>query len=161
MAASQGMGTAFGKAVVCLFAVVIIMTVLSPAAKSRSPLPAPSVAPIDIEIQTEAAGLSAEEVENLVTRPLEHALAGTPGLDSIRSESAGGLSSIHVLLHPDADLDRARRFVQEQLAVESPRLPSVSRPPLITPLTAPAAAPMDEVAPAADDHGVQPVRYFY
>lgn len=165
MTAGQGFGPAFGKAVVCLFAVTMIMKAFSPAVASVTPLPVP-VLPARVEIQTEAPGLSAEEVENLVTRPLENALVGTPGLDNIRSQSAVGLSSIRIFLRPDAHLERARQFVQERLAVEAPRLPSVSRPPVITPLPASVATPMDEVilpaeVPGADDQGVQPVRYFY
>ncbi len=84
-----------------------------------------------VEIQTEAPGLSAEEVENLVTFPLENALIGTPALDTIRSKSVLGLSSIRLLLHQGADLYRARQLVQERLAAETPRLPAVARPPVI------------------------------
>ncbi len=91
----------------------------------------PEFAPPYVEIQTEAPGLSAVEVENLVSFPLENALIGTPGLDTIRSKSVLGLSSIKLLLHEGADLYRARQLVQERLAVETPRLPSVARPPVI------------------------------
>ena len=47
----------------------------------------PEFSPPYVEIQTEAPGLSAEEVENLVSFPLENALIGTPGLETIRSKS--------------------------------------------------------------------------
>jgi Cu/Ag efflux pump CusA len=86
----------------------------------------PEFAPPYIEIQTEAPGLSAEEVENLVTFPLENALIGTPGLETLRSKSVMGLSSIRLLLHQNADVYRARQLVQERLASESPRLPNVA-----------------------------------
>ncbi len=91
----------------------------------------PEFAPPYVEIQTEAPGLSAEEVENLVSFPLENALIGTPGLETIRSKSVMGLSSIRLLLHQNADVYRARQLVQERLASEAPRLPSVARPPVI------------------------------
>ena len=91
----------------------------------------PEFSPPYVEIQTEAPGLSAEEVENLVTFPLENALIGTPGLDTLRSKSVLGLSSIRLLLHQNADLYRARQLVQERLAAETPRLPAVARPPVI------------------------------
>lgn len=91
----------------------------------------PEFAPPYVEIQTEAPGLSAEEVESLVTFPLESALIGTPGLDKIRSKSVLGLSSIRLLLREGTDLYRVRQLVQERLAVETPRLPAVSRPPVI------------------------------
>jgi len=91
----------------------------------------PEFAPPYIEIQTEAPGLSAEEVENLVTFPLENALVGTPGLETLRSKSVMGLSSIRLLLHQNADVYRARQLVQERLASEGPRLPNVTLPPVI------------------------------
>lgn len=91
----------------------------------------PEFSPPYVEIQVEAPGLSAEEVENLVTFPLENALVGTPGLQTLRSKSVLGLSWIKLLLHPGADLYRARQLVQERLAAEAPRLPTVSRPPVI------------------------------
>lgn len=91
----------------------------------------PEFSPPYVEIQTEAPGLSAEEVENLVTFPLENALVGTPGLDTIRSKSVLGLSSIRLLLKYDADVYRTRQLVQERLASETPRLPVVARAPVI------------------------------
>jgi len=91
----------------------------------------PEFAPPYVEIQTEAPGLSAEEVENLVTFPLENALIGTPGLKTVRSKSVLGLSSIRLILQDGVDLYRSRQLVQERLAVETPRLPAVSRPPVI------------------------------
>lgn len=91
----------------------------------------PEFAPPYIEIQTEAPGLSAEEVETLITFPLENALIGTPGLETLRSKSVLGLSSIRMLLHEHVDLYQARQLVQERLGVEAPRLPAVARPPVI------------------------------
>lgn len=91
----------------------------------------PEFSPPYVEIQTEMPGLSAEEVENLVTFPLENALIGTPGLATLRSKSVLGLSSIRLLLQDGEDLYRTRQFVQERLAVETPRLPIVARPPVI------------------------------
>ena len=91
----------------------------------------PEFAPPLVEIQTEAPGLSAEEVEALVTVPLENALNGTSWLDTIRSKSVQGLSSVKLILQDGTDLIRARQLVQERLALEAPRLPAVARPPVI------------------------------
>lgn len=91
----------------------------------------PEFSPPYVEVQTEAPGLSAEEVENLVTFPLENALVGTPGLETIRSKSVLGLSSIRLLLAYDADVYRTRQLVQERLAAETPRLPVVAKAPVI------------------------------
>ena len=91
----------------------------------------PEFAPPLVEIQTEAPGLSAEEVESLVTVPLENALNGTSWLETIRSKSVQGLSSVVLIFESGCDLMRARQLVQERLAVEAPHLPAVARAPVI------------------------------
>src|SRR5919108_5110253 len=89
-----------------------------------------------VEIQTEALGLSAEEVEQFITTPMEQdLLAGVPWLDVIRSESRPGLSSIVLTFEPGTDLIRARQMVGERLA-QAFALPHVSKPPtMIQPLS--------------------------
>ncbi len=84
-----------------------------------------------VEIQTEAPGLSTEEVESLVTVPLENALNGTPNLKTIRSKSVLGLSSIVLIFQDGTDLTESRQLVGERLAIEASRLPAVARPPVI------------------------------
>ncbi len=117
---------------VAVLAVSVLLIVVGIRLVPQLPLDVfPEFSPPYIEIQTEAPGLSAEEVENLVTFPLENALNGTIGLNIIRSKSVLGLSSIKLLLHQNADLYRARQLVQERLAAETPRLPAVARPPVI------------------------------
>jgi CzcA family heavy metal efflux pump len=91
----------------------------------------PEFAPPKVEIQTEAPGLSTEEVESLISVPLENALNGTPGLKTIRSKSVLGLSSVVLLFGEGTDIHRARQYVQERVAAEAPRLPTVARPPVI------------------------------
>jgi CzcA family heavy metal efflux pump len=91
----------------------------------------PEFAPPLVEIQTEAPGLSTEEVESLVSMPLENALNGTPWLKTIRSKSVLGLSSVVLIFANGTDLIRARQLVQERLAVEAGKLPAVARPPVI------------------------------
>lgn len=86
-----------------------------------------------IEVQTEAQGLSTPEVEALITVPIEAALAGVPDLETMRSKSVLGLSSVTLLLREGADPYRARQLVQERLALETQRLPAVARPPVILP----------------------------
>ena len=91
----------------------------------------PEFAPPRVEIQTEAPGLSTEEVESLVTVPLENALNGTSWLATIRSKSVQGLSSVELIFEEGCDLMRARQLVQERLAVEAPHLPAVAGEPVI------------------------------
>src|SRR6476646_2202339 len=96
----------------------------------------PEFAPPLVEIQTEAPGLSTEEVESLVSVPLENALTGTPYLKTLRSKSVLGLSSVVLIFQEGTDLMKARQLVQERLATETLRLPTVARPPtMLAPLS--------------------------
>jgi CzcA family heavy metal efflux pump len=97
----------------------------------------PEFAPPRVEIQTIALGMTSEEVESLVTVPLEQALAGIEGLDVIRSTSVTGLSSILMIFEPGMDLILARQLVQERVAVVTPTLPTWASPPfMMQPLSA-------------------------
>jgi Cu/Ag efflux pump CusA len=90
-----------------------------------------------VEIQTEALGLSAKEVEAMITVPMEQdLLAGVAWLDVIRSKSVPGLSSVLVYFEPGTDLYRARQLVGERIAQSAVGLPHVSKPPtMIQPLS--------------------------
>nr|BFE45636.1 hypothetical protein GCM10017547_35290 [Pseudarthrobacter oxydans] len=91
----------------------------------------PEFEPAQVEIQTEALGLSAVEVEQLITSPMEvDLLNGVAYLDEIRSQSIPGLSSIQLLFEPGTDLPRARQLVAERL-VMAHSLPRVSTPPVL------------------------------
>ena len=96
----------------------------------------PEFSPPYAEIQTEALGLSAEEVEQLITVPLEaDLLNGVQGVDVIRSESVPGLSSIVLVFEPGTDVYQARQLVQERLT-QAHALPNVSEAPtLLQPLS--------------------------
>ena len=84
-----------------------------------------------VEIQTEALGLSAQEVEAMITTPLEaDMLNGTPWVEEIRSQSVPGLSSIVLVFEKGTDIMRARQVVQENLT-EVFALPNVSTPPVM------------------------------
>jgi len=97
----------------------------------------PEFAPPRVEIQTLSTGLSAAEVEGLVTVPLEQALNGVEGLDIIRSKSVPGLSSIEMIFEPGFDLLLARQLVQERVAQVTPTLPTWAAPPfMMQPLSA-------------------------
>jgi CzcA family heavy metal efflux pump len=88
-----------------------------------------------VEVQAEALGLSAEEVEALITLNLEELLSGVPWLESIRSESVIGLSSIVLTFERGTDLVKARQMVQERLTLIY-ALPNVSSTPtLLQPLS--------------------------
>src|SRR5512144_1176651 len=92
----------------------------------------PEFSPPYVEIQTEALGLSAEEVEEMITVPMEQdLLAGVAWLDVIRSESVPGLSSVLIYFEPGTDLYRARQMVAERLAQAAVGIPNVSKPPMM------------------------------
>jgi CzcA family heavy metal efflux pump len=83
-----------------------------------------------VEIQTEALGLSAAEVEELVTVNLEEILASTAWLKTLSSKSLPGLSSVLLVFEPGTDLMEARQLVQERLNMAY-ALPNVSKPPVM------------------------------
>jgi CzcA family heavy metal efflux pump len=95
----------------------------------------PEFAPPRVEIQTICLGLSASEVEGLVTVPMEQALQGMPGLDLVRSKSIPQLSSIELLFKPGTSIFKARQLVSERVATVGPTLPTWAAPPFIMPPT--------------------------
>jgi len=91
----------------------------------------PEFAPPMVEVQTEAIGLSADEVESLITTPMEaDLLIGVAWLDQMYSESVTGLSRILLVFEPGTDPIRARQMVQERLT-QAHALPNVSKPPVM------------------------------
>jgi CzcA family heavy metal efflux pump len=93
----------------------------------------PEFAPPIVEIQTPSLGLSAEEVENLVTIPLEEQLTGLPGLSHLRSKSVPSLSSLKLYFERGTDLMNARQTVNERLATIAQNLPTWASPPFMLP----------------------------
>jgi Cu/Ag efflux pump CusA len=91
----------------------------------------PEFAPPKVEIQTICIGLTAEEVEQLVTVPLEDALHGVDDLEDLRSKSVEQLSSIVLIFEPGTDLLKARQLVSERIATVTPTLPTWAAPPVM------------------------------
>ncbi len=117
---------------VVVFAASVLLLIVGFRSLRHAPMDVfPEFAPPYVEIQTEAPGLSTQEVESLVSMPLENALNGTAGVKTIRSKSVLGLSSIVLIFTPGTDLIKARQLVQERLTVEATRLPNVARPPVM------------------------------
>jgi Cu/Ag efflux pump CusA len=92
----------------------------------------PEFGPVRVDVQVEALGLSAEEVENLLTNPLENEFFnGIPWLAKLESRTIPGLASIEMTFEPGTDPIQARQVVQERLTMV-PMLPAASsRPPLV------------------------------
>lgn len=95
----------------------------------------PEFVPAQASVQVEAPGMVAEQVELLVTRPVENAINGATGVASVRSESIQGLAVINVVFREGEDPYRARQVVAERLAEVSGHLPGGVASPTISPLT--------------------------
>jgi Cu/Ag efflux pump CusA len=129
-----GSGLRFGRLVVAL---AIGLTVIGIAQLRSAPVGVyPEFMPPSVEIQTEALGLSAAEVEQLITLGLEQDLLnGVPWLDRIHSSSMPGLSVIDLTFQPGTDLYAARQQVQERMT-QAHALPNVGSPPIMIQPTA-------------------------
>jgi len=116
----------------------IVVTVLGTYNLTRMPLDVfPNFAPPEVEIQTEAPGLAPEEVESLITLPIESAVNGTPGVDQVRSSSAVSISVVKVIFRWGTDVYRARQLVAERLQSLQEKLPDGIATPQISPVSSP------------------------
>ena len=88
-----------------------------------------------VVIQTECPGLAPEQVELLVTLPIETVVNGLGSMESLRSESIGGLSIVTVVFNEGTEVFRARQMLAEQLAELAGELPASVKAPRMTPLT--------------------------
>src|ERR1700739_994562 len=143
-----GSGLRFGRLVVALAIGVLLIGIAQlPAAPGDV---FPGFLPTSVEVQTEALGLSAAEVEQLITVPLEQDLLnGVPWLDKIHSASMPGLSAIDLTFQPGTDLYAARQQVQERMT-QAHALPNVGSPPImIQPTAASGRVAMIRLSPSS------------
>ncbi len=116
----------------------VVVTVWGFITVSQMPLDVfPDFAPPQVEIQTEAPGLAPEEVETLITLPIESGINGTPGITTVRSASAVGLSVVKVIFDWSTDIYQARQLVTERLQQAASRLPEGVEIPQISPIASP------------------------
>src|SRR3954469_14444829 len=102
----------------------------------RAPLDVfPEFVSPQVSIQTESPGLSAEQVEVLVTRPVESAVNGASDLASVRSESIQGLSVVTAVFQENTNIYLARQALAEKLGTLGRQLPDGVRPPAMGALT--------------------------
>jgi Cu/Ag efflux pump CusA len=124
-----GSGLRFWRLVVALALGVVVFGIVQ--LRSAPVDVYPEFTPPAVQIQTEALGLSAAEVEQLITVPLEQDLLnGVPWLDRIHSSSMPGLSAIDLTFQPGTNLYAARQMVQERMT-QAHALPNVGSPPIM------------------------------
>ncbi len=95
----------------------------------------PDFAPIQVVVLTEAPGFAPEEVESVVTRPLETGLNGTANVKVVRSISTIGLSVITVIFQDGTNIFTARQLVSEKLQSARSKLPEGVQEPVLAPIT--------------------------
>ena len=95
----------------------------------------PDVTPNQVNVYTESPGLAAEDVERLLTTPIETALAGLPGVEVVRSVSLFGLSYVAVYFADGVDIWFARRIVGERLEEAKGRIPEGYGEPGLGPMS--------------------------
>ena len=116
-------------------ALTVLALALGAWGAARSPLDVfPDFVPTQVEIQTEAPGFAPQQVEELVTRPIENAVNGASGLATLRSESIPGLSVVNVTFTGDIDVHVARQGISERLSELGSHLPAGVGTPKLSPL---------------------------
>ncbi|HYP65205.1 MAG TPA: efflux RND transporter permease subunit [Steroidobacteraceae bacterium] len=116
-------------------ALTLVALVLGSWSALRSPLDVfPEFVPTQVTIQTEAPGFAPQQVEELVTKPIENAVNGAAGLATLRSESIPGLSVVNITFTRDVDVHVARQGISERLSELGSTLPSGVGTPKLSPL---------------------------
>ncbi len=95
----------------------------------------PNFVPPEVSVETEAPGLSPEQVEVLVTKPIENSINGLGNMASLRSESISGLSTITAVFKDGTDIFIARQMLNERLVETAGELPASVKRPVMSPLT--------------------------
>ncbi|MEO6057958.1 MAG: CusA/CzcA family heavy metal efflux RND transporter [Gemmatimonadales bacterium] len=105
-------------------------------ALSRLPIDAfPDVSPVLVQVVTETPGLAPEEVEKLITYPVEVAMNGLPGVANTKSLSAFGISQVSVYFNDDVDIYFARQLTLEKLQQAREEIPPGLGEPRLGPIT--------------------------
>ncbi|MDI9383972.1 MAG: CusA/CzcA family heavy metal efflux RND transporter [Verrucomicrobiota bacterium] len=95
----------------------------------------PDISPVMVPVFAEGHGMAPEEMERLVTYPIESAMNGLPGVQQIKSTSAFGMSVVYVYFEDDVDIYFARRLVSERLGGVIGQLPHMDEPPALGPIS--------------------------
>jgi Cu/Ag efflux pump CusA len=115
---------------------LVIFLVASSYVTMRMPVDVfPEFAPPEVVVQTESPGLAPEDVESLITFPVESAVNGTPGVEKVRSQSSVGLSTVIIVFRWGSDVYVARQLVNERIQSVRERFPAGTHAPVMLPVT--------------------------
>ncbi|MHC4220774.1 MAG: efflux RND transporter permease subunit [Planctomycetota bacterium] len=115
---------------------IIAITVLGIYQYFQLPVDAfPDISPVMVPVFAEAHGMAPEEVERLITFPIESSMNGLPGVRQIKSTSAFGMAVIYVYFEDDVDIYFARQIVSERLNEALAQLPEMHEPPALGPIS--------------------------
>ncbi|MBA2648034.1 MAG: efflux RND transporter permease subunit [Legionella sp.] len=118
-----------------VLALTLILCLLGGYALQKMPMDVfPEFAPPQVVVQTEAPGMAPQDVEALITYPLESAINGTPGVAHVRSKTTVGLSTIVVVFDDNTDVYRNRQLINERIEQISDRSPAGSKKPVMLPV---------------------------
>ncbi len=121
-----------GLVIIALLAVIVYGIF----AYRRMPVDAfPDISPVMVPVFAEAHGMAPEEVERLITFPIESAMNGLPGVTQIKSTSAFGMAVIYVYFKDRVDMYFARQLVAERLNSAMAELPDLHEPPMLGPIS--------------------------
>ncbi len=95
----------------------------------------PDISPIMVPVFAEGHGMAPEEIERLITYPVESAMNGLPGVKQIKSTSAFGMAVVYVYFKDNTDIYFARQLVAERLSSVMPELPDMHEPPTLGPIS--------------------------
>ena len=121
-----------------LFVILLAIGVMGGGAFALTRLPIdafPDVSPTLVQIVTEAPGLAPEEVEKLITYPVEVSMNGIPGVQQMKSISAFGISQVSVYFHDDVNIYFARQLTLEKLQEAKEQIPPGLGEPTLGPIT--------------------------
>ncbi|OKY76502.1 MAG: metal transporter [Desulfobulbaceae bacterium DB1] len=95
----------------------------------------PDISPVMVPVFAEGHGMAPEEIERLITYPIESAMNGLPKVTQIKSTSAFGMAVVYVYFEDDVDIYFARQLVSERLTSAMAELPEMDEPPALGPIS--------------------------
>src|SRR5512135_2126358 len=113
-----------------VFALTVALAIIGVRSWIRLPVDAvPDITNVQVQVLTNAPGLSPLEVEQLVTRPVELSMAGLPGTSVVRSMSRAGVSAVTIVFDDSVGLMTARELVAQRLPAAREAIPASARRP--------------------------------